>query len=274
MDKKDIAYMAAALAIILVVAVIVKPMMTGHPVNTGITVVTTTIPVVPVTSVPVQVTITPVVTPPTAAPTPKKPFSVQTISFVNPASYGINVTQNVPQGTRIDTVPVNNSRTIIAKISGSASGTTQVFNIPYPYWELVYTVDPATQPATGSVQITPTQGSGVSSSGIQGSYSTALPQFTVQVMDAQDPNRVVRTITPPGGINLNLWMCVSGTPNAATTFSSTRQKLPSNVPCVDPRPWTEQFFEGNRSYFFVIQEQGLTSYSMNIEVPSTYIGKY
>ncbi|OPX62602.1 hypothetical protein [Methanoregula sp. PtaB.Bin085] len=42
MDKKDIMYGVAAIAIILVMAVFVKPVITGQPVNTGIPVPATT----------------------------------------------------------------------------------------------------------------------------------------------------------------------------------------------------------------------------------------
>ncbi len=52
-------------------------------------------------------------------------------------------------------------------------------------------------------------------------------------MDADDPNRIVQTITPPGGLDSSLW-----------TES-------------DPRPWKEKFFEGQKNYFFIITTQSL-----------------
>ncbi len=76
------------------------------------------------------------------------------------------------------------------------------------------------------------------------------PIFTLQVMDADDPNRIVRTITPPGGLDSTLW-----------TES-------------DPRPWKEKFYEGQQNYFFVINTQALSSYTIEIRVPAEYIGKY
>ncbi len=42
MDKKDITYIIAAFAIILVIAFVIKPMATGQPVNTGISFATPT----------------------------------------------------------------------------------------------------------------------------------------------------------------------------------------------------------------------------------------
>ena len=71
-------------------------------------------------------------------------------------------------------------------------------------------------------------------------------------MDAEDPNRIVRTITPPGGLDESIWTGVAG----------------------DPRPWKEKFYEGARKYYFIIYAHALTSYNLDIRVPTTYIGKY
>ena len=42
----------------------------------------------------------------------------------------------------------------------------------------------------------------------------------------------------------------------------------------DPRPWKERFYEGQRNYYFVINTQALSSYTIEIRVPAEYIGKY
>jgi hypothetical protein len=274
MDKKDLAYGAAAVAIILVMALFVKPIMTGQPVNTGIPVQTTTgitpetipLPVTPF--VPATVATT---TQPTPTPVPTWDKTVMAVGFVNASEYGVTLTQEIPSGTRIDNLPLNTSMTSFAKINGQYSGTTQVINIPFPYWELVYTVDPVEATKSGSVTVTPTRGSGVAvGSGIQGSYSSAMPEFTIQVMDANDPNRIVRTITPPGGIDLNLWMGVKATINPE--YKSSRQTTSADTVYTDPRPWTEKFFEGQRSYYFIITSQRIKSYSIDIRVPTRYIG--
>ncbi len=65
------------------------------------------------------------------------------IAFVNPSSYGISLNQSLPNGTRIDSAGRNTSRITYATISGQYSATTQVMHIPFPYWELWYTVEPA-----------------------------------------------------------------------------------------------------------------------------------
>jgi hypothetical protein len=279
MDKQDLMYGIAAIAIILVMALVVKPMMTGQPVNTGIPVPSTTTAIPVTTVLPAStptVARTPVPTTPKSTPTPLSTWNmtVQTVGFVNPSQYGVNLTEAIPNGTRIDNQPLNTSTTSYAKITGKYSGTTQIITIPSPYWELIYTVDPVAQTQISSVKVTPIKGSGVASGGAQGSYSGVLPEFTIQVMDAQDPNRVVRTISPPGGIDINLWKGIKGTANPASTPKKGRETTSADTPYNDPRPWTEKFYEGQRSYYFIINAQLLNSYSIDIRVPNRYVGTF
>jgi hypothetical protein len=290
MDKKDIMYMISALAIILVIAVIIKPIATGKPINTGLALVQptssmTAIPQVVFTNITSQFPRTSapsiMTTPPTPAPAPTWNQQVQTIGFVNPSSYQVNLSQSIPSGTNITSTVLNTSMTTYATISGNYSGTTQIINIPFPYWELRYTIDPATGPMGGSsappsIQITPTLGQGVSYSGVQGAYSTVTPVFSIQVMDAGDPNRIVRVVSPPGGIDPDLWlgitpttMVVTRTPKYAVVAATT-----TPLTSMDPRPWTEKFYEGQRGYYFIITSQSIKSYTIWIRVPARYIGQY
>jgi len=94
-----------------------------------------------------------------------------------------------------------------------------------------------------------------------GSYSVTIPQFTVQVMDGNDPNRIVRTITPPGGIDKDLWSTETVEPEGYDT----------TIEIPDPRPWKERFFEGERNYFFIINAQTLDSYTIEFKVPTRYL---
>lgn len=280
MDKKDITYIIAAFCIILIIAFIVKPLATGQPVNTGLSAATT----VPPTETPrvIYTTLTiitsvPTTPPPTPVPTWNQ--KVQTIGFVNPSTYGLANNQSLPQGVPINATQPDNNFTVYATITGKYSGTTQIVTIPFPFWELSYTITPApgSQNAVSSFALTPTYGSGASMSGVQGSYSTVQPQFSMQVMDASDPNRIVRTITPPGGIDFNLWNGVAyDTPAVTTTtFSKYGAVSPTPTsPATDPRPWTEKFYEGGRGYYFIVNSQNLGSYTIKILVPTRYLGKY
>ena len=257
MDKKDIMYVVVALGIILVIAIVIKPLATGQPVNTGISFPTTTPAVTPK---PVHVytetppTLIPIVTTTPPTPVPTWDSKTKTVGFVGPAT---SVTESLPGGTRITSTSVNKATTSYAKISGQYSATTQIMTVPFPYWELWYTVEPA-GPTGGKGQIltsktaTGSKEQGSTITVIQGSFSVTNPTFTIQVMDAEDPNRIVRSITPPGGLDKALWTGDAG----------------------DPRPWKEKFYEGGRKYYFIIYAHSLTSFSMDIRVPTEYIGKY
>ena len=67
------------------------------------------------------------------------------------------------------------------------------------------------------------------------------------------------TISPPGGIDLNLWLGVKGTINPSSTAKKGRETTSSDTIYADPRPWTEKFFEGQRSYYFIINSQLIKS---------------
>jgi hypothetical protein len=260
MDKKAVMYAVGAMIIILIVALVIKPIVTGQPLNIGLPRATTPNPTIPVTTpdngevIHVVIPATSVSTPP-PTPVPTWDKTVMKVAFVNPSFYGISLNQSLPNGTRIDSAGPDTSRITYATISGQYSGTTQVIQIPFPYWEIWYTVEPTgtmggKDQKLSSSTVQGAEGSGISHSVIQGSFSVTFPRFTLEVMDAADPNRIVRTLTPPGGLDSTLW-----------TGS-------------DPRPWKEKFFEGQKSYFFIINTQALSSYTIEIRVPADYIGKY
>lgn len=278
MDKKDITYIIAAFCIILVIAFVIKPIATGQPVNTGISFAT---PTSSVTTTPLVVYANITTMVPTTMPTPVPTWNqkAQTIGFVDPETYHISSNQTLPQGTRINTTQPDTARTVYATISGQYSGTSQIINIPFPYWELSYTVDPMIGPMSGpamqSTVITPTLGQDVSHSGIQGSYASVSPAFSIQVMDATDPNRIVRSISPPGGIDPDLWKGITPTTPAITRTPKYAEVVPTaTLSNTDPRPWTEKFFEGQRSYYFIINSRYLNSYTIKILIPTRYIGTY
>jgi hypothetical protein len=276
MDKQDLIYVIVALALILIVALVIKPMVTGQAINTGIPTPTPTpdpaIEATPDPALKPQIRPTTIATPvPTATPTPVVTWdkNVTSVVFVDPSLYGISLNQSLPGGTRIDNIPLNTSMTTFATINGRYSGTSQIINVPFPYWELWYTVEPSGatsgkgQTLSSSTVSGPKQ-SGIKSSGssqtvIQGSYSVTIPTFTVQVMDGNDPNRIVRSITPPGGIDKDLWI-----------GKSVTGEYSGDLTIPDPRPWKEKFFEGERSYFFIINSQSLDSYTIELKVPTKY----
>jgi hypothetical protein len=278
MQKEDIQWMVLALGILVIISLVVAPITTGKPANLGISLnfsLPPLSPIQPLTIVTPPTTMaTPATTPTperttiTVTPTPVPTWngsSVQTIQFVDPSTYGINLTESLLNSPKIpfDNASFRNTNlTTYATFSGQYSGTTQIISIPFPYWELWYTVEPFTaglskQSESGGLYIVrPTQGQGVSMSGYQGSYSTTLPKFNITVMDTEDPDRIVRIITPPGSLDPELW------------------KVDTKTGRGDPRPWKEKFYEGQKNYYFIIKASLLKSYKIEIRVPSSYIGKF
>ncbi len=269
MQKEDIQWAVLGILILLVIALVIKPMATGQPVNIGLPEKVTPTPTVTPAQIPLPVSsnVTPAQTATmsssTPTPTPTWNQQVQSVQFVDPSTYGLNMNQSLPNSTKIpaDTAAAlrNGNMTTYATFTGQYSGTTQVIKIPFPYWEMWYTVEPTSSDLaqqaelSGPYVITPTQGQGKSMSGFSGSFSTALPSFSIQVIDADDPNRIVRSIAPYGTLDSKLWAAEEGN---------------------DPRPWKEKIFEGQRSYYFVIKASLLKSYKIDIKVPSSYKGKF
>jgi hypothetical protein len=254
MEKQDIRYVILALSIVIILALVVKPMITGQPANIGLPTVTTAVPTstvgtssnqsvtnqtiannsstaaagnITTTNTSGNGTASNASTPPLPSGLPYVPVTTngttlagaltpKVVSFVDPAKYNINVidtypTMNVPKP---DGGPDKTTR-VFATIAGRWSGTTDVVHIPYPYFEIWYTLTTTVSP------------------------DIVVPKFSMQVVDAEDPNRFVRVITPPGN-----------------SYGG---------------PFVEKFFEGNHDYYFVINTKYIQSYSIEIRIPQKYL---
>lgn len=242
------AILIAALVIVMVMAVVVKPMLTGQE---------------PDLSLPFQATPTPSPTPsPTSVPdlpdwakeinspstpdtTPSPTWSgqSQSLGFVSTGSVAETPTfTHLPEETQA-------KETLLpyATIQSEGGGITQSIVMPFPYWELHYTVNPWETTYEGK-----TAAKAAGQADFMG--SEVFPSFTIEVRDAGD-NSLVRTIVPEGGINAEFW------------------KKGAEY---DPRPWVEKFYEGttSRTYYFVIKPHMIRSYSLKVMVPDRYLGKF
>ncbi|MDK2973905.1 MAG: hypothetical protein PWP08_276 [Methanofollis sp.] len=163
MEREDLFSLIAAIIIVIVVALVIKPVLSDE--TPGF--------LTPETGPEQEETIPPSTTPAiTTVPTPTVPAwdgEVKTIEFVDPASYGISTSDG---GAKMSSPPSGNfpsrSMVVYAVVRGSGSGATEIVHIPYPYWELAYDAEV---------------------------YNTEFSLLNVQVMDADDPNRFVRIIT-------------------------------------------------------------------------------
>jgi hypothetical protein len=123
--------------------------------------------------------------------------------------------------------------TTLISVSGKTGQTSDTFHVTGGYWEIWYTADPITTGGQDSVS-----GSG--------SNSAVFPLLQIQVID-KNSDRLVATVEPPGGLDKTLWQ-KSG---------------------IDPRPWKQKFYEGNKEYYFVITAKHLNSYTIEARVPGS-----
>ncbi len=111
MDKKAVMYAMGAMILILIVALVIKPVATGEPLNLGLPGATTPSPTYPVIT-PDDGGMTHVVIPATSAitrpptPVPTWDKKVMKVAFVNPSSYGISLNQTFPNGTGLTVLVV------------------------------------------------------------------------------------------------------------------------------------------------------------------------
>ena len=263
MEKRDVLMVILGLVIVLVVAFVVKPAITGKQVDMSIPVAIPGIATPTPTPGPVaaddsyarykasqnlpQVTIVPTQTP---TPVPSWNGQSKDLGFVDPAHYNLTPTPTPIPHTGIFSQTESESDPLITyvTIEGKDPGITQPISMPFPYWELRYTVNPYDTTFIGTTE---NKAAGVASS----VGTEVFPSFTIQVVDADQPNRTIRTITPPGGLDAALW---------------------KKGKEYDPRPWVEKFYEGveNHKYYLVITPHMVHSYHIDVMVPERYVGKY
>ncbi|KAF5048083.1 hypothetical protein DSECCO2_453750 [anaerobic digester metagenome] len=164
-EKQDFLYVVLAIAIVLVIALVIKPAATGDP--------------LPWAGEP-EPTITPAWTPtmppqttaPTPTPVPTWDGKPQPIGFVDPGTYNVLAGETHHQNLT-SPPPVNVSTptrwVTYATIDGQWSGTTGIVRVPFPLWRLDYS------------EIT--------------TSNDEIPFFNCQVVDGEDPNRFVKIVT-------------------------------------------------------------------------------
>ena len=136
--------------------------------------------------------------------------------------------------TPISVFPESSRFTALTTVTGQSGRTSDTFSVPGGYWELWYTADPIILGGQDSVSAS-------------GSNSAVFPYLSIQVIDKTNSNRVVETVEPPGGLDKTLW-AKSG---------------------IDPRPWKQKFYEGNKEYYFVITANHIKSYTIQARIPKS-----
>ncbi|GEM_PF-1137821 len=265
MEKRDLIIVAVGIIIVLIMAVFVKPMITGEEVQffpesnesfiknvsqqeENISALLNETP--PAVNQEPELIPTLPPTPnatPTAVPTWDKSQTImelqsETGTYIFPRAYPTN---SVPDRKMLT----------YSTMSGKTSGITKPVSIPYGYWELQYDIklpedltnaeiESGTLIRTKEEALAKTASSSEDSNVV--SLSVVSPRFSITVRDAST-GTILRKITPEGGLNPKLW-----------TEDDTY---------VDPRPWTEKFFSGG-DFIFDIDSYFIDEYTILILVPN------
>ena len=162
----------------------------------------------------------PAPTPPVPAREEPKPYKV---GFVDPRTYHVPTpTPTIALRRPPDDVRVSERMVEYATATIERPGrilATEVYHIPFPYWDL-------------TVKMTPTN---------------EYPSFEMEVLDPDDPNRVIKTIRYSRGDILSV---EDGSEEKKETFTIR---------------------EGYGDFYFVIHSEFLKSLTITIEVPEKYL---
>jgi len=162
--------------------------------------------------------------------------TIQPIGSVVPTTEPTSTISPMPTPTPTPTSLFSDGSrlTTLITVTGQSGKTSDTFSVPGGYWELWYTADPLTAGGQDSVS-----GSG--------SNSAVFPYLSIQVIDKTNSDRVVKTVEPLGGLDKTMW-AKSG---------------------IDPRPWKQKFYEGNKEYYFVISAKHIKSYAIEARIPKS-----
>ena len=151
MDKKDLIFFGAAILIVIVVALIGKPLMMGEPISFLPSSEPAFDPHAPL-PIPSDIpTLTPRPTEtPRLPPTPAWDGEVKTVGYVDPSTYHINNPGKLVIGAQPTQSQQKRTMTTYAVIEGEASGVTDIVPIPSGYWEIHITFDPWTDSPVSS----------------------------------------------------------------------------------------------------------------------------
>jgi hypothetical protein len=173
MERKDILVVVISIAAFAVLALLVKPLLTGQTLGLPIGGQNPEGTIAPASTLPqtyvVSTTVPPgkriPTTPTTPAPTPTAAWdgSVKTVGFIDQSGSQalLPPSPTIPP----DSAP-NRSLTTFAVITGQWSGTSDKLFIPFPSWVMEYTAEPTTE--SGDV----------------------FPRLIIQVFDTQNPNNL------------------------------------------------------------------------------------
>jgi hypothetical protein len=255
MERQDLIFFIGAIAIVLILALVVKPLINGDPIISLPEESNDTIAVpqqIPVPQGAMDNPYSPSLSvKPTAAATPEwDGLTPKEVQFVDPSTYNMQWESqlkdfgfNVPADEEI-----NETYVTYAEINGQWDATTQIFNIPYPHWIMDVTIE-----GFGSV-------GGEGAEAGQQFYLT--PSINIQVMNADKPNGVEYILNTMTEAPVPEEVLLEGVDESGATIA--RGELEGFI-------WRHEFYEGFGNYYFIIHPNMLQSYKVEIKIPSGYV---
>jgi hypothetical protein len=297
MEKRDIAVIVVAIFIVLFMAMYIKPLVTGKPVELipeeisnffggkNETHIINDTPILNET--PIDMNASPnegfdisqanttSTTTPTPSPTPTWNGSPVSVGLQSSSEGSYIYPRLYPElsDPRYSFSQPSLPLITYATFPGEYSAISNTFYIPANYWELWYTInvkEDLGNPTitTGSARVKNEDGT-YSYQERMDSISVINPYFSIVVRNADTKNDI-RNINIPGGINPRLWKGEFSSPDPITFEGDFKPKSPNTIDGTynwDPRPWKEKFFEGNKNYQLDIDARNIISYSIEIKVP-------
>lgn len=252
MERQDLIFFIGAIAIVLILALVVKPLINGDPIlplpetsNDTITVPQQ----IPVPQGAMDNPYSPSLSvKPTATATPEwDGLTPKEVHFVDPSTYNMQWESqlkdfgfNVPADEE-----VNETYVTYAEINGQWDATTQIFNIPYPYWIMDVTLEDL--------------GIGDMEAGQRGFIA---PSLNVQVMNADKPDSVEYILNTRTGGPI---------PEESTTNEVLQSERNIARGVFEGFVWRHKFYDGPGNYYFIIHQNMLEFYKIEIKIPASYV---
>ena len=294
MQKQDFLVFIGAIVIVLVLAFVVKPMMSGEPVLPSQGSESTDLPSkIPLPAGSSENPYTPsLVMEITPTPTPVWDGTALNIQFVDPSTYNIQwggSTKDFGFSIPGYTEPESNEMVLYATIKGQWDATTQIINIPYPIWEMETFIEPIGD--VGDVDSGSDEGGSVegfmasegSSLGVASSKMHYIkPWINVQVINADNPDGETYILNSLTEGPLPLEFDKSEASSSEEFFSegtsdssgSDSEGVTGAVPSRDTLgdyKWVHKFHDKAGNYYFIINPNMLQSYTIDIYVPQKYL---
>lgn len=148
MQKQDLVFFIAAIAIVILLAVVVKPIMNGEPVAIlPQSSDTRDVSNIPIPSGAPSAPYTPIIASSQAGSAESSSSSwdgvAKSVQFVDPSTYNIQFAQSKDFGFRMpgDEQYQKEEFVTYATIDGQWDATTQIIRIPFPYWDMKVSIE-------------------------------------------------------------------------------------------------------------------------------------